>query len=280
MVAAALLAGCAARRRVYPPVPAAPVAERVVPASDLIKAVNAWGKQIETLTATVRLTASGGSGASRALKRRHAIRGYILFKKPAWIRMIGQAPVVGTDIFDMASNGEHFTLLLPTKHEMFEGANHYRGSAKNSLENIRPQHIIEALVVPPMAASGDRYFIEQAERDGQSYEVLGVLRGSGSGSLLLLRKIWFDVATLQIRRVEIFKSGGRLLEDVAYDRYQTFQGAHYPSRITILRPQEDYSLEIRFERVTFNTPITSDKFVVKKPEGYKVIELGQKETTG
>ena len=144
--------------------------------ADLVAGLNSKSQSIRTLTATVDLEPAAGSIYSGVIKEYHDVRGFILVERPALIRMVGQAPVVRTNIFDMVSNGEEFRLYIPPKQVFIVGKTNFRRPAKNSLENLRPQHILEALLVPPLDASHEKWFLEEAEEGGRRFYVVTVVR--------------------------------------------------------------------------------------------------------
>jgi hypothetical protein len=108
------------------------------------------------MTATVDLEPTAGSVNSGVIKEYHDVKGFILLKEPSTLRMVGLAPVVRTTIFDMVSTGEEFRLYLPTKQKFVIGKTSVQRPAKNALENLRPQHILQALLVPPIDEAHDR----------------------------------------------------------------------------------------------------------------------------
>src|SRR4029077_10537283 len=72
-----------------------------------------------------------------------------LARKPAMLRMIGLFPVVRNRAFDMVSDGQEFKLWIPTKNRFVEGRNEVQTpNPSQPLENIRPQHIYDALLLP------------------------------------------------------------------------------------------------------------------------------------
>jgi len=264
--------GCAVRRtvRVSPRAVAPPAQEASL--SDLIASVNAQSKAIQTLAATVDLEPTAGSVYSGVIKEYHDVKSYILAQRPAMIRMVGQAPVVRTDIFDMASDGEEFWLFVPSKNKFIVGKIGVQTPAKNPLENLRPQHILEALLIPPVDPDSERAFRYEAEDGARRYYIVEVLE-KGSDSLNLKRQIWFDREDLRIDRVEFFGPQGVYLEGVQYAGYQDFQGVRYPTRIKLNRPVEDYGLSITVQKVNFNQPIAPEKFELKQPQGVDRVEL-------
>jgi len=267
------LSGCAVRKTVkVSPLAAAPPAE-AASLPDLIASINAQSKAIQTMTATVDLEPTAGSVYSGVIKEYHDVKSYILVQRPAMIRMVGQAPVVRTDIFDMASDGDKFWLFVPSKHKFIVGKTGVQRPAKNALENLRPQHILEALLVPPVDADSERTFRYEAEEGTRRYYIVGVLDKGSEGDLNLKRQIWFDREDLRIDRVQFYGPQGVYVEGVQYAAYQDFQVVRYPTRITLTRPVEDYALSINLQKVTFNQPIAPEKFELKQPQGVERVEL-------
>jgi hypothetical protein len=189
--------------------------------------------------------------------------------------MVGQAPVVRTNIFDMASNGEEFRLYIPPKQKFIVGKTNFRRPAKNSLENLRPQHILEALLALPLDASHEKWFLEEAEEGGRRFYVVTVVEPADE-EIRLKRKAWFDRTNLELVRMQFYESDGVYVEDVRYSGYQDFQGTSYPSHIEVKRPIEDYRLAITILKATFNQPIEPEKFILNKPEGAQLVDLTAK----
>ena len=67
------------------------------------------------------MTLTAGSAYTGVIKQYHEIKGFILAQKPSSIRVIGQAPVVGTNIFDMESDGEMFHIFIPSQNKFLSG---------------------------------------------------------------------------------------------------------------------------------------------------------------
>jgi outer membrane lipoprotein-sorting protein len=155
------------------------------------------------------------------------------------------------------------------------GKTNFRRPAKNSLENLRPQHILEALLVPPLDASHEKWFLEEAEEGGHRFYVITVVEPAGE-EMRLKRKAWFDRTNLELARVQFYESDGVYVEDVHYSVYQDFQGISYPSHIEVTRPVEDYRLAITILKATFNQPIEPEKFILNKPEGAQLVDLAAK----
>lgn len=243
--------------------------------SELVKEVNAWSQDINTLTATVEFKPTTGSIYTGVIKEYQNVHGFILLKKPSMIRIIGQAPVVKTEIFDMVSDGKKFRVSIPPKNKFIVGSNVYHGGSKKTpLENLRPEHILDALLIPPINKATEKYFNEEAQTSAGRYYVINVVEPTDSGELNLKRKIWFDRSDLHIVRLQLYGQDGSLLEDVNYAGYHDFQGISYPDEITLDRPEEGYKLTITIDKATFNQPISAEKFILKKPPNATLIEVG------
>jgi hypothetical protein len=230
------------------------------------------------MTAIVDLEPTAGSVYSGVIKEYHDVKGFVLLEKPSTIRMQGQAPVVRTSIFDMVSNGEEFRLSIPTKHKFIIGKTTFRHPAKNALENLRPQHILQALIVP--AIDRERETPSRVEDQSRTQRrrfyvvnIESVVESSGAPRVILHRKVWFDRADLELVRMQFYEPDGTYTEDVRYSAYQDFQGVHFPTHIEISRPAEDYEVTITIEKATFNAPIAPEKFKLEKPEGAELINL-------
>jgi outer membrane lipoprotein-sorting protein len=264
------------RERHIPPSQVAPP-PREASLAELVSKLNALSQNVRSMTATVDLEPTTGSIYSGVIKEYHDVRGFILIQSPAKIRMQGQAPVVRTDIFDMVSNGEEFRLYIPPLQKFVVGKTAFRRPAKNSLENLRPQHILEALLVPPVDPATEKRLLEEAQEAGHRYYVVIIAEEVEGGELHLKRRAWFDRADLQLARMQFYEAQGLYVEDVRYSDYQDFQGVTYPSHIEVVRPIEDYRLAITILKATFNQPIDAEKFILTQPSGTQLIDLDEKE---
>jgi outer membrane lipoprotein-sorting protein len=268
--------GCLLRRetRIQPSQLPPPALEASL--ADLVARLHARSESVRTLTATVDLEPTAGSIYSGVIKEYRDVRSFILVEKPAMIRMLGQAPVVRTDIFDMVSNGEEFRLYIPPKDKFIVGKTAFRRPAKNSLENLRPQHILEALLVPALDPFHEKCFLEEAEEGGRRFYVVTIVEPADSGELRLKRRAWFDRANLELVRMQFYESEGLYVEDVHYSDDHDFQGISYPSQIEVVRPIEDYRVAITILKAIFNQPIDADKFILTQPPGTQLVDLSAK----
>jgi len=189
----------------------------------------------------------------------------------------------------MVSDGQTFSIYVPSKNQFLMGSTALERTTKNPIENLRPQHILEALFWPELPAGAPVLF-EQFDEPPARYYVLTLLRQSESG-LEIDRKIWFDRADLRVSRVQIYGPAGRLDSDITYSDWQavssgaTPTGAAasdqaaplFPREIRITRPQQDYQLAISVTKVTLNAEISADRFVLSQPAGTQLVRVGEGE---
>lgn len=272
--------GCAVRRttRIEPARAPSPAVEPSL--ADLLNRIKSQNEAIKTLTATVDFQPTAGSVYSGVIKEYHDVKGFILLERPSMIRMIGQAPVVRTKIFDMVSDGEKFQLYLVPKQKFIVGKNALVRPAKNALENMRPQHILQAMLIPPVDPEKEKGVREEAEENGSRYYVVSVLEPGGTGDFDLKRKVWFDRSSLEITRLQLYGSGGSYIEDVHTSDYREFNSIRYPTRIEVSRPVEDYRVVITIQKATFNDPIETDKFKLERPPNTQLVDLTATDSRG
>ena len=72
---------------------------------------------MHSINAAVEMTPVAGSTYSGLIEEYHDVGGFILAAQPEKIRVIGQAPVLAKNIFDMTSDGKVFRIFIPSKNK-------------------------------------------------------------------------------------------------------------------------------------------------------------------
>jgi len=205
----------------------------------------------------------------------------LLASRPASIRMIGQAPVIGTTVFDMASDGETFRVSVPSKNKFLVGYVTGEFNSSKPIENLRPQHLLDALLWPEIRKEESVLFEEFDDETARFY-VLTVLRGGYRTEIL--RKIWFDRANLQVSRFQTFAPKGLLVSDVRYSDWQPVDPAQagaavsgpvttFAHNIRIDRPHDDYRLDLQVSKIVLNSDIPADRFKLEQPTGSELVNV-------
>src|SRR6266702_6631471 len=70
---------------------------------DLLDRYNALARGLKSMDDTLELKPTAGTKYSGVIDEYHEVKAFLLAARPAEIRVIGQAPVIGTTVFDMAS---------------------------------------------------------------------------------------------------------------------------------------------------------------------------------
>lgn len=271
-----------------------PLAERPVAKDatreELLDAYNTIARNTKTLNATVELKPTAGSPYSGGIDEYHEVKAFLLAARPAEIRMIGQAPVIGKTVFDMACDGDTFRVSLPTKNKFIVGQVAADRNSAKPIENLRPQHLLDALLWPEIRKE-EAVTLREFNDEQSRYYVLTVLRGGYQ--LEVLREIWFDRANLQVARIETFGPKGTLLSGVSFSDWQPLDNAagqsnaatpetapsasfatSFPRSIRITRPHDDYTLELQVTKIALNEDIPQDRFVLEQPAGAEVVRVG------
>src|SRR6267142_4586991 len=252
---------------------------------ELLEAYNRIARGTITLNATVELKPTAGSKYSGVIDEYHEVKAFVLAVRPAEIRVIGQAPVIGTTVFDMASDGETFRVSIPSKKRFLVGQVAGERVSSKPIENLRPQHLLDALLWPEIRKE-EAVTLREFNDENARYYVLTVLRGSRQ--IEVLREIWFDRSDLQVARMLAFGPKGVLLSDVRLADWQppdkaAGQGAAatpsngtvaFPRVIRVERPHDDYKLDLQVTKIIVNEEIPPERFKLEQPEGAELVRVG------
>jgi len=249
---------------------------------ELLEKYNDIARGVKSVNATVELRPTAGSKYSGVIEEYHEVKAFLLAQRPAQIRMVGQAPVIGKTIFDMASDAETFRVYIPSKNKFLVGSVALERSSDKPIENLRPQHLLEALLWPEVRKE-EIVLFEEFNNETARYYILTVLRGGYRSEIL--RKIWFDRADLQVSRLQSFGPKGILLSDVHVSDWQPVIGDQatasarpdraFPRQIRIERPHDDYRLDLQITKVTLNEDLPSDRFKLEQPPGTELVRVGE-----
>jgi hypothetical protein len=251
---------------------------------ELLDQYNRIAHSTRTLNATVELKPTAGSKYSGVIDEYHEVKAFLLAARPAQIRMIGQAPMVGTTVFDMASDGETFRVAIPSKHKFLVGTVAVEKNSSKPIENLRPQHLLDALLWPEIRKE-ESTTLREFNDENARYYVLTVLRGGYQ--LEVLREIWFDRADLRVARIETFGPKGLLVSDVHLADWLPIENApsqntqaapsdgvtSFPRSIRLERPHDDYKLDVQVTKISLNEEIPAERFKLEQPAGTELVRV-------
>ena len=270
------LSSCLARRRAFARSGGKPTQPLL--AADQSTLVDSIARQyaaIRDFNATVDMVPALGSAEKSKITEYKDVRAFILFRKPGDIRLIGLYPVVRNKAFDMVSDGTNFKLYVPIRSRFLVGRNEIDQPSQNRLENLRPQHFLEALLVRPIDADRDKLLLENFTDEDNAFYVLHVVHVNGGGELQLARTIWFSRYDLMLARQLIFDAAGNILTDARYTDWRRYDNVAFPKHIEIDRPRDEYAVVIDIVKMDINNGVSDDKFVLDQPEGTTLQVVGQ-----
>jgi hypothetical protein len=260
------------------------VVAKVATREELIEKYNVMAKGVKSLDATVQMKPTAGSQYSGVIEQYHEVKAFLLAERPAYIRVIGEAPVIGKTVFDMTSDGETFRVWIPSKNKFLVGPIALQRTSSKPIENLRPQHLLDALLWTEIRKEESVLF-QEFDGERARYYVLTVLRGGYQ--MEVLRAIWFNRADLQVVRLQDFGPNGILLSDVQYSDWEPLTAAEqppgasetgvsaFPRVIQIDRPHDDYQLNLQITKLMLNGDIPVDRFKLEQPAGSELVSVDQ-----
>lgn len=286
-IACLLVSGCSISHKTVVKPSQAPATLQTATKAELLDKYNRQADLIRSVNLSVKMKLIGGSNYSGVIEQYHEVNGFMLAAKPANIRVIGQAPVVGKNIFDMVSNGEEFHFFIPSKNDFIVGPTNLERPSKKPIENLRPQHLVDALLWAPVSDGAPVLFEQANETQARFYVLTALRRASPSNAdasnsnpspadeFEITQKIWFNRADLNVSRIETYVPGGMLASDGRYSNWDAFGELHFARQIDVDRPSDDYQLQITIVKATFNEPIAPDRFILPQPPGTQLLRVGE-----
>ena len=242
---------------------------------ELIERVHRIADPIQSLDLKVAMSPSVGSLYVGEVKDYATLGGYILFKKPDRIRVLGLDPIIGSTVFDMASSGETFRINIPSKNRFIEGRNDDPPISKKQLENLRPVAFLTSLMIRPPDAETDLTLLEEDTNEREAVYILLIIR-RGVGDPWLVRTLHFDRHNLEIVRQKTFDSSGSILSDTKYSTWKDQAGVSFPLVIDIKRPKDHYEVVLNVLNLKLNpADLTTEKFILNQPPGTELQELSK-----
>lgn len=279
-----LLSGCAlisTHRKL--PVPKAPAVVQTATPEQLVARLNERWNSLQTLTVYVEIQLSVVQPSTGVATDYTSIPGIILLRKPSMLRVYGRAPVIGTHVLDMVSDGQNFKLWIPSKNKVYQGSDKLNAKSPNLIENIRPDFFFDALAVRGVdpedfySVAADSETVEDPSKKHLLYTPeynLNVVRPKpGTHDLQPLRVITFHREDLLPYELDLYDDQGNLETHVSYAGYQSFGGDKYPGTITIKRPNDGFQIVLTVQRVIENQPLKDDTFHLEIPAGTEVQNL-------
>jgi outer membrane lipoprotein-sorting protein len=246
----------------------------------LLDSVTRQFEAVRDFNAEVDMVPALGTAEKSKITEYKDVRAYILFRRPSDIRLIGLYPVVRTKAFDMVSNGLDFKLYVPSRNRFLVGRNEIEQPSPNKLENLRPQHFLDAMLVRPVDLKTEKVLLMNLTDEDNAFYIIPVVHENGNGQLQLSRSIWFNRYNLTIARQFIFDATGNILTDARYSDWKAYDNVAFPKHIEINRPKDEYAVVIDIVKMDINKGVSQEKFALVQPEGSTLQVVGQAPVPG
>jgi len=276
------LTGCLSHTRI---VPKARVADVVMSTSleQMAKQLAHRYESIKTFSATVEMSSITGGALQGKETESLSFTGYILMRKPQFLRVLLLVPVVRTSALDMVSDGENFKLLIPPRHRAIMGSNTVTTPSKNGLWNLRPDVFYDSMFIQGpdedeiISMTTDIRIIENEKKKKDLIEepayALQILAKPEGQTVRTLRVIHINSIDLLPYQQDIYDKNGQIVTKAYYSAYQFYDNIPFPTKIKIERPKDHYSLTVTITKLTLNGHLDDDQFELKIPEGIPVETL-------
>lgn len=255
---------------------------------ELVGTINSEAARLQTFIANVDIDFSAGGKKKGKVTDYAGVSGLILVRKPETMRMIVKAPVVGNSLFDMTSNGKTFQASFPPKNEFIVGSNEMGKPSANTLENLRPQAILDALLLRPIDEENEIPVLEQntemvkdqkTHKDAEQPDYVVIVLVKDRAGAYLSRKILFSREDLRPHAQYVYDRQGQLVTYARYENLTDHGGIMFPEIIDIQRPIEEYSFRLAVAKLRVNEPLQDTQFDLPQPPGSKLVNLDNKNTS-
>ena len=251
------------------------------------KEVQDRDSKLQTLTASVLITATTGGERSGKETTYTSFKGYVFVRKPHDLRVIMQVPVLGSRALDMVSNGDGFTLMRASSHGdvWMQGSNVVTKPSANGLENLRPPVFFDSLLVPGVGPD-EKVEMHESTRliqptdkhkpvmEEPDYDLTVMKKTANPGVFQTERVIHISRMSMLPYQQDIFDDKGvQIVTSATYDKYQSNGVEEFPTLINISRPQDEYSLKIEVTKLTLNQKLEDDQFQLEIPAGVTVQKM-------
>lgn len=249
----------------------------------LVDTINQQYDRINALSASVTFTATQGGQLKGSEKTIAPFTGYILLRKPESLRVIGYLPVVHSPAFDMVSDGNTFTLVIPPKNKAIEGTNTVSAVTAQSFENMRPWMFVDSMLIPKIGPGdlvsvvGDSSLV--VDRKIHKLELrpdylLAVTDRQGTSNILLTRReIRFSRLDLHPVEEDIYGPDGQIQTQALYGPMQKFGDQQFPGTITLKWPLQEQQILITIQKLRVNLNLEDTQFQLQVPKGMPVQQL-------
>lgn len=240
---------------------------------DLVRRINTSYAGTESLIAKVRLELEGRSREAGYHERYRKAPSQLIAKRPDAIRINVLNPLTRTTVIAMASRQSRFQIWAPTKNKFVTGSTHLERDYDNPLYNVRPEHVLPAILIEPLPAGPGAgvFLIEEEDAKSRYYVIYEPHRRK----LRPKRRLWIERGKLQLVRQDYFDPEGRVASSIRYTGPAALGQMIVNTEIVLERPLEHYTLRLQLEResLKIDRELEERHFQLPVPPGAETITL-------
>ncbi len=233
---------------------------------------------VQSMKAVIDVTLTAQSNDREKETQYRNVSGALVTRRPGLIRTNAETPGGIAIVYDMVSNGDVFQVHLPWRNRVYEGTTALDHRSENRAENIRPQHMLDAIMIEPVD-SGSKILLDFNMYGRSGYQVLHEVEEAEDGDWRIRRKFWFSRSDLALSRLMILDDQAEIVTDAWYRSWLEDNGLPYPQYIRIERPKDGYGLEIEIGKPGLNETVPDESFLLTLPDGVDIERIGDESSS-
>ncbi|MFQ5740329.1 MAG: hypothetical protein ACE5JX_15080 [Acidobacteriota bacterium] len=248
---------------------------------DLLDLVNERYAKAETLTVSrFRVEFTGGSLEKGYLEKYPRAKGHLVAKRPDSIFINILNPLTSSTVVTMAASEGHFQIWAPGENKYLTGSTNLRNEEQKPLYSVRPDHLLNAILVEPIPTEDPayRYALEEDQDSHVKYYVITLFQlEENSHAACLARKLWIERGGLKLVRQQYYRCG-QPISDIRYSEPITLDQQLISTQVSVERIPEAYRirLELRRDTIALNRRLRESAFRVPQPPGAEWVVLADK----
>ena len=248
---------------------------------ELVALVNERYSGFESLVAgRFEVEFQGGSAELGFVEKYPKGKGYLAVRLPASVYVNILNPLTSSTVVAMASRNENFQIWAPRENKYLIGQTNVPLDEERPMFNVRPQHLLNALVIEKLPTEDplSAIFLEEEQDASFKYYVLNVItRPSPDARFCLSRRIWIERSAMRMTRQQYYDCGTPT-SVIKYARPIEQGGFLVSAAVDVERIREHYRirLEMAPESLEVNRAIKDERFDIPKPAGAELVVVGEK----
>ncbi len=262
-------------------IPPAYVQAKTATLDDLVTLINQRYSKVESIVASkFEVQFHGGSAELGFIEKYPRARGYLAAKWPSSIYVNILNPLTNSTLVAMASRNGEFQIWAPRDNKYVTGRTDVQLEEDKPLFNVRPQHLLNALIIEPVPAPDPLsvVFLEEDQDASFKYYVVNVLRRqTETGSFCLQRKIWIERSVMRIARQQYYDCGA-VISDILYSAPVEKDDSLVSTGVDMNRAKEHYRIDLKLEPegLEVNRVVKDERFDIPRPPGSELVVVQEK----